>query len=263
MKIHIVTAAMACVVVLLNSGCANLPRPQDPGGAILPAKVQTGQHPQSLEKEITTIARASYLLYVPEEYAASQDKWPLILFLHGAGERGDNLDKVTIHGPPKLAAKEGKTFPFIIASPQCPGETWWTDVFQIESLNALLDDLVARYRIDEDRIYLTGLSMGGFGTWGLATSYPGRFAAIAPVCGAGNRWSARRIAHIPAWVFHGAKDNVVPVEKSEEMVAALKKAGADVKFTVYPDAGHDSWTKTYENPELYEWFLKHTRSDTE
>jgi len=252
---HLAAAsASACAVILLCAGCASLPQH---------AELQTGQHPQSFEKEITITARASYWLYVPEEYATSQEKWPLILFLHGAGERGDDLDKVTIHGPPKLIAKESKTFPFIIVSPQCPERGWWPGTYQVESLNALLDDLVSRYRVDEDRIYLTGLSMGGFGAWALAAAFPDRFAAIAPICGAGNPEHAGRIAHIPQWVFHGGKDNVVPLKRSEEMVAALKQAGCDVKLTVYPDAGHDSWTETYNNPELYEWFLKHRRSGTE
>ena len=108
------------------------------------------------------------------------------------------------------------------------------------------------------RIYLTGLSMGGYGTWSLAIAYPGRFAAIAPVCGGSEPFFAGRIKDIPAWIFHGAKDSVVPVSKSEEMVNALKKHGSNVKFTVYPEAKHDSWTATYNNPELYEWFLKQT-----
>jgi predicted peptidase len=251
MKPHILFTVFAAVVACLSSGCVSL-KPS--------LEAEVGQHAQSFEKEITMTARARYWLYVPEEYAASDREWPLVLFLHGAGERGDDLEKVTIHGPPKLIAKEGKTFPFIIVSPQCPAGEWWTDVHQVQSLNALLDDLVSRYRIDKDRVYLTGLSMGGFGTWVLAATYPDRFAAIAPVCGAGNRWSAKRIAHIPAWVFHGAKDGVVPLACSEDMVAALKKVDCDVRLTVYPDAHHDSWTETYSNPELYEWFLEHKRS---
>jgi predicted peptidase len=121
-----------------------------------------------------------------------------------------------------------------------------------------LDEVIAEYRIDEQRIYLTGLSMGGFGTWRLAMAYPDRFAALAPVCGGGDPDQAHLVAHLPTWVFHGAKDDVVSIENSKKMVAALKKAGCDVKFTIYPDAGHDSWTETYNNPELYDWFLDHS-----
>jgi len=223
----------------------------------------TGQHPRTFEKQIRKTLRAEYWLYLPERYADSDEAWPLILFLHGAGERGDDLNQVAVHGPPKRIANEGKHYPFIILSPQCPKEAWWTDGAQIEILDALLHEVVSRYRIDEDRIYLTGLSMGGFGTWSLAVAFPNRFAAIAPVCGGGNPWEARRIAHLPVWVFHGAKDRLVPIAKSEEMVAALEKAGANVSFTVYPEAGHDAWTETYENPALYEWFLKHERQKVE
>ncbi|MCK4543538.1 MAG: prolyl oligopeptidase family serine peptidase [Spirochaetales bacterium] len=219
-----------------------------------------GQHPQSFEKEITKTLRANCLLYVPEQYLTSQKEWPLILFLHGAGERGNDLSKVEIHGPPKLIAKENKEFPFVIVSPQCPKDGWWSSELQIDVLNALVDDVVSRYRIDRNRIYVTGLSMGGFGTWHLAAAYPDRFAAIAPICGGGNPEDAASMAHLPVWVFHGAKDSTVPLKRSEEMVAALQKSGCKVKFTVYPDAGHDSWSETYSNPDLYEWFLQHSRS---
>jgi hypothetical protein len=113
--------------------------------------------------------------------------------------------------------------------------------------------------VDADRIYLTGLSMGGFGTWNLAMTWPGRFAAIAPICGGGNPRNAWSIRHIPTWVFHGAKDPVVPLSMSEDMVSALRQYNGQVTFTVYPEARHDSWTESYDNPELYSWFLEHTR----
>lgn len=196
----------------------------------------------------------NYLIYLPPEYQ-QKEKWPLLLFLHGAGERGNDLDLVKIHGPPKLIG-QGKDFPFVVVSPQCPEDQWWEPV----SLTALIDHIEQKYKIDPERIYVTGLSMGGFGTWSLAAHIPDRLAAIAPVCGGGERFMARRIGRLPAWVFHGAKDEVVPLERSEEMVEAIRKEGAEVEFTVYPDAGHDSWTDTYNNPKLYEWFLSHRRS---
>jgi predicted peptidase len=130
---------------------------------------------------------------------------------------------------------------------------------QIAALSALLDNLAARYRVDQDRVYVTGLSMGGFGAWQLAVDYPARFAAIAPVCGKGEPAKAQLIKDLPIWVFHGAKDPVVPVSNSQDMVDALKKCGSDVKLTIYPEALHDSWTETYNNPELYNWFLQHKR----
>jgi predicted peptidase len=218
-----------------------------------------GQHLQILEKEIVKTVKANYLVYLPDDYADSKEDFPLILFLHGAGERGDDIRLVELQGPRKLVAKEGKSFPFVIVCPQCPEGNWWSSGPQLDVLTTLLDDITENYHIDKDRVYLTGLSMGGYGTWSLAWAYPERFAAIAPICGGGNRWDARRIAQLPVWVFHGAKDQVVSIEKFEIMVNAIKEAGGNVEFTIYPEAGHDSWTETYNNPELYEWFLKHTR----
>ena len=126
-------------------------------------------------------------------------------------------------------------------------------------LNALLDHLVARYRVDEGKLYVTGLSMGGTGTWHLALGHPYRFAAIAPICGVGDPGRAARIKHLPVWVFHGARDETIPPGHSEDMVDALEHYGGNVRLTMYPDAGHDSWTETYNNPELYEWFLGHRK----
>jgi predicted peptidase len=211
------------------------------------------QHERSFEKEITITVGLDYLLYLPNGYEESDETYPLMLFLHGAGESGEDLEKVKMHGPPKLI-EEGEDFPFIVVSPQSPGRGWNPD-----ALSALLDEVIASHRVDEDRIYLTGLSMGGFGTWALAAAKPDRFAAIAPICGGGDPRTADRIKSLPIWVFHGAKDNVVPLSSSERMVDALEELGAEVKFTVYPEAGHDSWTVTYENPELVEWFLTHSR----
>ncbi|MEA3368586.1 MAG: prolyl oligopeptidase family serine peptidase [Planctomycetota bacterium] len=222
------------------------------------ADVRTGQHPQTLQTDATKAGEIRYLLYVPEAYPESKQRWPLVLFLHGAGERGDDLEKVKVHGPPKLVGK-GKALPFLCVSPQCPKGGWWDRPDQVAGLVALLDHLQKTLRVDPDRVYLTGLSMGGFGTWALAMKEPKRFAAIAPICGKGDPSKAERIAHLPTWVFHGGKDRVVPTRHSEEMVEALKAAGGDPKLTVYPDAGHDSWTRTYENPEFWKWLLAQRR----
>ena len=254
MNTQVVLSVFITIITLCVVGCTSSTRR---------VQVNTGQHRQSFEKEITTTVRADYLLYVPEQYLTSQKEWPLILFLHGAGERGSNLSEIERHGLPKLIAKETKEFPFVIVSPQCPKDDWWSSNSQTDTLNALLDHIVSRHRIDKKRIYVTGLSMGGFGTWRLACEYPDRFAAIAPICGKGDTDKVQSIRHLPVWVFHGAKDRTVPLERSQQMVDALKKVDGNVKFTVYPDAGHDSWTATYNNPEIYEWFLKHTRSGDE
>ena len=231
------------ILTLGLTGCTSTPK----------APIGQQSH-QLLEEEVTKTIRTKYLLYLPENYDERKGGWPLMLFLHGAGERGDRLDSVKIHGPPKLI-ENGRQFPFIILSPQCPTDQWWS----VEVLDVLIKDVCKHYRVDEDRIYVTGLSMGGYGTWALALEYPNRFAAIAPICGGGNPLKARILKHLPIWVFHGAKDDVVDIQRSKEMVEALKEVGGNVKFTVYPEAGHDSWSETYSNPELYEWFLEHRR----
>jgi predicted peptidase len=212
----------------------------------------TGQREMQFEKEGK--AKLGYLLFLPEDYGKTDKAWPLILFLHGAGESGNDLAKVKAHGPPKIVETK-KDFPFIVVSPQSPKRGW-----QPDALLALLDEVVSKYKVDQDRVYLTGLSMGGFGTWALAAAHPDRFAAIVPICGGGDPKTAERLKGLPMWVFHGAKDNVVPLARSEAMVNAVKAAGGNPKFTVYPEAGHDSWTKTYDNPELYQWLLEQKRT---
>jgi predicted peptidase len=223
-----------------------------PAGAAAQEKKST-QQAKSFEKEITIKVQMNYLLFLPEGYESSDKKWPLILFLHGAGETGTDVEKVKATGLPKLL--ETKTdFPFVVISPQSSGRGW-----NSEGLNALLDDALAKYKVDPDRVYLTGLSMGGFGSWELGTAHPERFAAIAPICGGGNPSRASRLKGVPVWAFHGGKDNVVPIARTEAMIKALKDAGCEPKFTIYPEAGHDSWTETYNNPELYKWFLEQKR----
>jgi predicted peptidase len=204
----------------------------------------------------------NYLLYLPEGYDAKGAKrWPLILFLHGAGERGTNLSKVTVHGPPKIV-KTDTNFPFILVSPQCPSNQTWSD----ESLLGLLDSIIKKHKVDETRIYLTGLSMGGYGTWSLGLRHPKRFAAIAPICGGGDLipillpapGNQTALKRLPVWAFHGGRDEIVPLVESERMVNALKRMGNQTaKLTVYPEAGHDSWTEAYNSQEFYDWLLQH------
>ncbi len=219
----------------------------------VPAAVTAAVVQQACELNRTMEVHMKYLLQLPSGH--EQQAFPLLLFLHGAGERGDDLEMVKKHGPPKLI-EAGQQLPFIVVSPQCPAGRWWEPV----ELAALLDEIVEKYKVDEDRIYVTGLSMGGFGTWALAAYQPKRFAAIVPICGGGEPFRTRLFSQVPAWVFHGAKDNVVPLERSQVMVDAMKTAGGNVKFTIYPEAGHDSWTESYSNPELYEWLLQQKRN---
>ncbi len=207
-----------------------------------------------LNMEIICSVEVPYLQYLSENYSHEGEAFPLLIFLHGSGERGTELKKVKAHGPPKLIA-EGKEFPFIVISPQCPENRWW----DIKELNLLLDNLIETLNIDKRRIYLTGLSMGGYGTWAWAENSPNRFAAIAPVCGGGNPLTISKIGKMPVWAFHGAKDFVVPVAESERLIEKLKTLNPDVQLTIYPEAGHDSWTETYNNEKLYEWFLTHSK----
>jgi predicted peptidase len=223
------------------------------------------QKPQAFQRKITKTISTDYLLFLPEGYEPrGKKRWPLMLFLHGAGERGNDLKKVTDHGPPKIV-KSKPAFPFILVSPQCSQDEVWSD----EMLLSLLDEVTRKHRVDAKRVYLTGLSMGGYGTWSLGLKYPERFAAIAPICGGGetihvlltSRKKSAALKSLGVWAFHGAKDPTVAVEESERMIAALKKAGAkDVELTVYPEAQHDSWSQTYNNQTLYDWFLKHKRN---
>jgi predicted peptidase len=213
------------------------------------------------ESPLPNRTRLNYLLHIPASYEQeTQKRWPLILFLHGSGERGDDPHVVKAHGVAKIAERDPE-FPFIAVSPQCPPDTAWSML--LPELNALCEHIVTTYRVDPDQQYLTGLSMGGFGVWSLAAAFPNRFAALAPVCGGLSFRNVAlemgRIKHIPVWVFHGKLDDVVPVKESESAVAAFKAAGGDAKLTVYPLAMHDSWTPTYDNPELYAWFLSHRR----
>ncbi|WP_337006064.1 MULTISPECIES: dienelactone hydrolase family protein [unclassified Microbacterium] len=199
-----------------------------------------------------------YLVHLPDDYDTDPDKlWPLVLFLHGAGERGSDLDSAAVHGPPKLA-DAGHEFPFVLVTPQCAESSQW--VAELSTLSALLDEVGATHRIDPSRVSVTGLSMGGFGTWSLAVRYPDRFAAIAPVCGGLWMQSAAPIRHLPVWAFHGDADDVVPIAATEQIVTELEALDADVRFTRYADVGHDSWTETYDNPELYDWLLAHRRA---
>jgi len=203
--------------------------------------------------------KVGFWLYLPVEYKEKKNsEFPLLVFLHGSGERGDDLDAVKVHGPPKLI-DQGKEFPFVVLSPQCPEEQWW----DADVVFKLIEEIAEKYSIDRHRIYITGLSMGGFGTWSLVFRHPDYFAAAVPICGGGqanllhpsNKRLIDKLKKVPFWVFHGAGDQSVRVQESEEMVEALKRVGGSVKFTVYPDAGHDVWTQTYANDELYEWIL--------
>ena len=214
-----------------------------------------GQTERLFEATIARKVSYRYLLYVPKAYEADVTKrWPLLLFLHGSGERGGDLAKVKVHGPPHQL-DDREDFPFVVVSPQCPADQRW----QADALAALLGDVTKRLRIDPDRVYVTGLSMGGRGTWDLAMSYPERFAAIVPVCGGALPDRACLLRDVPVRAFHGARDTVVPLAESTTVVDAVKKCGGTAELVVYPEAGHDAWTATYADEALWEWLLRQRR----
>lgn len=196
-----------------------------------------------------------YLLALPPGYRpGGKKRWPLVVFLHGSGERGESTDALRKFGP-AARVERGQPCPFILLTPLCPDYEEWN----LPALDALITEIGRTHRVDADRIYLTGLSMGGFATWGLAARHPGRFAAAVPICGAGEIAWAPRLKRLPIWAFHGALDPVVPVACSQGMVDAIRRAGGKPRLTIYPKLHHDSWTPAYADESLYRWLLRQRR----
>lgn len=216
--------------------------------------VPVGQHAQVFETMVSQTLACHYLLYVPKTYTHDDRDWPLILYLHGAGERGDDPSLIPRFGPLNYV-KTHPDFPFIVLAPQCPKDEWWRPETVLQVLIEVMDNC----RVDKNRIYITGISMGGYGTMEVAGRFPQLFAAVAPVCGGGNGMQARALKGIPVWIFQGAKDTAIPTESAEYLYKKLKDNNADVKLTVYPEAGHVETTQAYDDPALYEWFLAQQR----
>ncbi len=231
---------MLTTTPVLLSACSAPPRtPPAP-----PAGLAAGeQRPWQLEGE-------RFWIWLPREYGQRIEAWPLLVFLHGSGERGTDLDKVKVHGPPKLVA-QGSAYPCILVSPQLEDGARWDP----ERLHRLLGALKARLNIDPRRCVGTGLSMGGFGMWQWACAYPHDLAAIAPVCGFGDPAKVAAMRNVPVRAYHGDQDSVVPLAPHIACVEALRAAGGTASLTVYPGVGHDSWTPAYQDPELLPWLL--------
>ncbi len=196
-----------------------------------------------------------YLAYVPPSYhdqGLASSRWPVVFVLHGIAQVGSNLKKVANFGPAKQV-ELGRNFPFVVISPQMANVAW-----SVERVVAFVEYCLDRYRLDPDRIYLTGTSLGGRAVWAVAAARPELFAAIAPVAGWGEEHEAQATATIPAWLFHGAEDLVIPVSGSEEMYESHQAAGGDSALTVFPDLGHTIWDEVYSGEGLYEWFLSHS-----
>ncbi|HZY89547.1 MAG TPA: prolyl oligopeptidase family serine peptidase [Gemmataceae bacterium] len=250
------------------------------GGLLLALPAAGADDPKEglklLEKKTYTDPAGKTLLYrllKPENYDA-KEKYPLVVFLHGAGERGNDNEAQLKHGVKEFVkADVRKKYPCFLIAPQCPTRQVWAGLeggFNSHKQAAkpaepgrlaleLIGTMQKEYSIDPKRIYLTGLSMGGYGTWDLLARQPKLFAAAAPVCGGGDESTAEKIAQLPIWVFHGDKDNAVPVARSRTMVEALKKAGGHPKYTEYPGVGHNSWDKAYADPELMKWLFAQKR----
>lgn len=191
-----------------------------------------------------------FLRYLPPHYGEDPAiKWPLMIMLHGAGEIGTNPEVLALNGPPMLI-EQGHDFPAVVISPQAVSHLW-----DLPALAAFIDDLIAHYQIDPARIYLTGLSFGGYGTWALAGAYPDRFAAVVPICGGGETTQAAKLRDVPVWAFHGDSDPIVPLSDSQRMIDAIRAAGGDPRFTIYPGVGHASWVPAYNTEDLYTWMF--------
>ncbi|MEM9346346.1 MAG: prolyl oligopeptidase family serine peptidase [Planctomycetota bacterium] len=213
-----------------------------------------------VEIEIKEIKSLDYLIALPEGYDPNDkdgDAVPLLLFLHGAGERGEDLEQVKKHGPPKMV-EQGHDFGTIVVSPQCPEGTWWTEHTGV--LLALIDKVEKEHNVDKGRIYVTGLSMGGYGTFALTAKAPERFAAAVPICGGGTRDQAKILSKLPMWVFHGDADKVIPVDESTRMVKAMNQInGEHAKLTIYEGVGHNSWDRAYGDKAMWAWLFKQKR----
>ncbi len=219
--------------------------------AVVAATLEEGQHPHA---PISPDGYAFQLHLPAGSLAKGVTHQPLMIFLHGTGERGANLDQVKVHGTPKIADRDPK-FPFLLVSPQLPADQDW----DLAKLNALLVWALRSLPADPDRVYLTGLSRGGHATWRWAAAEPRRFAAIAPVAGTGQPAYACALKAMPVWAFHGDRDDVVPPEGSFAMARAIRACGGAPRLTIYPDLGHNSWDPAYDDPALYLWLLAQRR----
>lgn len=207
------------------------------------------EHKKQMKLTREIEAGYSYLLYQPKEH--KNEKLPLIIFLHGAGERGEDLSQLKAHSIPNMFAQE-VAYPCVVVSPQCPADSFWTA--QIMQLKLFIEEIVRTYDIDENRICLTGVSMGGYGTWHMAMAYPQMFASIVPVCGGGMPWNAE-VLTMPVWAFHGEADTVVDVRESISIMEKLRQVNSRAKLTLLPNVDHNAWDYAY-NDALISWILE-------
>ncbi len=238
--------------------------------ALMPARADDKPKTGFIDKTFKNAdgSESPYVVFVPHNYDGTKE-YPTILFMHGAGEtktaKGGGKMPVEVGIGPAIKTRE-KTFPFIVVIPRAEGFGWQADGTNAKRALAILDEVQKEYKTDPKRQYLTGLSMGGMGTWSVAAAHPDRWAAIAPVCGGvfskdekAVEAVAEKVKDIPCWCFHGDKDSAVRVEKSRELIAAIEKAGGKPRYTEYKWVGHDSWDPAYATNQLYAWLLKQSK----
>lgn len=232
---------------------------------ILQSSCIFGQIPMPVQRHIEKLhtdqkIMIPYLFYMPKEYFSDRyEKRPLVLFLHGKGERGKDLNLLKRQGLPKMI-DSGKDFPFFMISPQITEDR---NEWPAEMIHDIVMKIADEYPVDRNRIYVTGISMGGFGTWEIGAKFPDTFAAAAPVCGWGSASKVCRMKDIPVWTFHNQGDSVVPVRETLEIAERLERCGGNVQKTVYPKNSHDAWTETYSSPVFMEWLLSQKKKKKE
>lgn len=201
-------------------------------------------------KAVFLFENMQYVVSYPQGYKMGE-KYPVIIFLHGAGTRGKDIN-ILLNNPYFKITDTYADFPFITVAPLCSADTWFD---KLETLERFVQRIVKQEYAEKNKIYLIGASMGGYATWQLGMSMPEIWAAIVPICGGGMYWNAGRLINVPVWAFHGAKDTTVFVEESVKMVDAVNRVGGNARLTVYPDNRHDAWCDTYRNQEVYKWLL--------
>jgi len=262
------------LLILCSCKGSDLPQPSSPSAIhpvtgdsaavpVVPSKPDTAKKPQ---QQVGTSKREfvmfpgkklahikQYLVFTPQGYdPKSAREWPLVFFLHGAGEKGNDITKVKRSAFPQLAISDGTDFPFIMISPQLAMEAgYWSP----DELDVLFSEIVDTYKVDRSRVIVTGMSLGGNGTWDWAAHSPQYFAAALPICGWGNPSNACRMKGTEIWAFHGDSDLIVNITGTKNMISALRSCGLNPAFTIYPGVGHDSWTRTYNNPDVIKWMM--------
>jgi predicted peptidase len=245
---HRFIGVIGCLVVTFLFVTASSVQPQDNSPFL----------EKTFSKKIEYDISLRYLIYLPEGYNESGEKWPLLLYLHGGMGRGNDFKKLYWYPVPRMILEKKYNLPFIVLIPQCPEGKMWSDMELVE-VAELLKETIESYKVDNTRVYAVGYSMGGNGVLALANYIPDMFAAMAPMSGMSNTWWASKIKDIPSWFFHGAKDDHVPVRESDEMVEALKKEGVEVKYSRNNERRHSPPTEK-EHLELFEWLLKHKKN---